>query len=82
VALAHDGPSLRVRPANLVFVRARRAFQFAPSRPARKARGGESGTKTDAVAQSQKGVSDELAQDAFEQVISELGPLLRKQLGT
>ena len=29
-----------------------------------------------------KGVSDELAQDAFEQVISELGPLLRKQLGT
>ncbi len=83
VAIAHDGPrqslSLRVRPANLLFVRARRAFQFAPIKRTRQ--GGKSNEKTGAAAQSQKGVSEELAQDAFEQVISELGPQLRKQLG-
>ena len=66
------------RPSNLSFVRAKRAFQFVPrGGPARSGGGlAKSGTE-----QPQQGVSDEHAQDAFEQVIAELGPQLRKQLG-
>ena len=71
--------ALRVKPANLTFIQAKRSFFFAPTRRkvsnSKQAQESESEQLIgDAGAQSNSPVSEELLQEAFEQVIGELGP--------
>ena len=76
--------ALRVKPANLTFIQAKRSFFFAPTRRKVSNSKGDKGNPAqaseseqlirDAGAQSNSSVSEELLQEAFEQVIGELGP--------
>jgi hypothetical protein len=83
------GHKVKVKEDNMTFVRAKRAFCFAPRRSAAASDGGDAGLaaqveKVDLQSTSneaQKAISDELLQDAFEQVIGALGPELRIKLG-
>ena len=81
--LLATGVAVKVKPANLVFVRPKPAFRFAPKRRAGSdtERAVEAGIEQLRVDGAGKAVSDELLQDAFEQVIGQLGPELRKQFG-
>jgi hypothetical protein len=79
VNLSTGGAALRVKPANLTFIQAKRSFFFAPTRRkvsnSKQAQESESEQLIgDAGAQSNSSVSEELLQEAFEQVIGELGP--------
>jgi hypothetical protein len=91
------GSAVKVKPSNLTFVRAKRVFCFAPkigSAAARAAQARSNAQEQDCSPTCSmehlsvegqdvpRAVSEELLQDAFEQVIGELGPQLRKQLGT
>ena len=83
------GHKVKVKEENMTFVRAKRAFCFAPRRSVAPSDHGDAGLaaqvdKVDLQStynEGQKAISDELLQDAFEQVIGTLGPELRTKLG-